>query len=91
MSITGERFTISYDAIDQQINFEGVLRIIDEADLQSIGNYLSEMHERIDGSMRLNFRKMRYINSSSLKVIIDFLKYARESEKLSINRVCCVR
>jgi ubiquinone/menaquinone biosynthesis C-methylase UbiE len=84
MSITGERFLISYDAIDQQINFEGVLRVVDESDLQSIGSYLSEMHERLDGSMRLNFRKMRYINASALRVIIDFLKYARKSGKLSI-------
>jgi SAM-dependent methyltransferase len=87
MSITGERYKISFDAIDQQVNFEGVLRSTDQSDLAKIKNYLQEVHGRLNGSMRLNFRKMRYINASGVKVIIDFLKFARKSEKLSIKLV----
>lgn len=87
MSITGERYVISYDPLDQQVNFEGSLRAVNQADLQAIRDYLSDLHKRLDGTMRLNFRKLRYLNSSSLRVIIDFLKQAEKARKLDIQLI----
>jgi len=77
MNVSGERYTLSFDALDQQVNFEGMIRTTEKADLDGIRQYLIEVHDRVDGSMRLNFRKMRYLNSAALMVIADFLKYAR--------------
>ena len=87
MSITGERYVISYDPLDQQVNFEGSLRAMNQADLQAIRDYLSDLHQRLDGTMRLNFRKLRYLNSSSLRIIIDFLKQAERARKLDIQLI----
>jgi ubiquinone/menaquinone biosynthesis C-methylase UbiE len=87
MSITGERYTISYDAIDQQVNFEGVLRTVNRSDLTTIQNYLREVHGRVNGTMRLNFRKMRYINALGIKAIVDFLRYAASSDKLCVKLI----
>src|SRR5690606_23356310 len=50
-------------------------------------SYLLELHQRLDGTMRLNFRKLRYLNSLGLKVIVDFLKHAAEAGKLDIQLI----
>ena len=42
MSIAGERYTISFDALDQQVNFDGVLRTVNKADLTAVKDYLVE-------------------------------------------------
>lgn len=87
MNITGERYTISYDPVDQQVNFEGYVRTVNKSDLQGILDYLLDLHGRLDGTIRLNFRKMRYINSLGLRVLIDFLKHARNTEKMNVKLI----
>jgi SAM-dependent methyltransferase len=87
MSITGDRYLISYDPLDQQVNFEGSLRAVNPADLDAIRKYLSELHKKLDGTMRLNFRKLRYLSSAGLRVIVDFLKLAEQERKLDIQLI----
>jgi SAM-dependent methyltransferase len=87
MSITGERYIVSFDALDQQVNFEGVLRTQNRVDLNSLKDYLIGIHDKLDGSMKLNFRKLRYINSAALKAVVEFLKYAQYSERLTVKLI----
>jgi SAM-dependent methyltransferase len=87
MSITGERYLVSFDALDQQVNFEGVLRTQNPVDLDTLKDYLIGIYDKLDGSMRLNFRKLRYINSAALKTIVDFLLYAKQRERLAVKLV----
>ncbi len=87
MSISGDRYLISYDPLDQQVNFEGSLRAVNPADLEAIRNYLGELHQRLNGTMRLNFRKLRYLSSAGLRVIVDFLKKASQERKLDIQLI----
>jgi SAM-dependent methyltransferase len=87
MSITGERYTISFDALDQQVNFDGVLRTVNKADLAAVRDYLVDTHDRLDGTMRLNFRKLRYINSVGFTALVEFLKYAKQANKLAIKLI----
>jgi len=87
VSITGDRYLISYDPLDQQVNFEGSLRAVNPADLDAIRSYLNDLHQRLDGTMRLNFRKLRYLSSAGLRVIVDFLKTANQERKLDIQLI----
>jgi SAM-dependent methyltransferase len=87
MTISGERYTISFDPLDQQVNFEGYVRTTSREDLRSIMDYLVDLHARHDGSMSLNFRKLRYMNSSGLKVIANFLSFASSSSKMRIKLI----
>lgn len=87
MSISGERYTISYDPLDQQVNFEGSLRACNQEDLDAIREYLGELHQRLEGTMRLNFRKLRYMSSTGLRIIVDFLKQASRARKLDIQLI----
>jgi SAM-dependent methyltransferase len=87
MTISGERYTISFDPLDQQVNFEGYIRTTSREDLRSIMDYLVDLHGRHDGSMSLNFRKLRYMNSTGLKVIAGFLSFAGRSGKMPIKLI----
>jgi 2-polyprenyl-3-methyl-5-hydroxy-6-metoxy-1,4-benzoquinol methylase len=87
MTITGEKYSISYDALDQQVNFEGYVRTTSRADLGTIMDYLVETHDRQSGSLKLNFRKLRYMNALGLQVIARFLAYARSANTLSITLI----
>jgi SAM-dependent methyltransferase/anti-anti-sigma regulatory factor len=87
MSITGERYIVAFDALDQQVNFEGTLRTQNRVDLKALRDYLVSIYDRLDGSMRLNFRKLRYINSAALKTIVDFLQYAKQRDRITIKLI----
>jgi len=87
MIITGEKYNISYDALDQQVNFEGYVRTTSQADIQTIMDYLVDLHGRQNGSLRLNFRKLRYMNALGLKMIADFLVYARQADTLTVKLI----
>jgi SAM-dependent methyltransferase len=87
MTISGERYTVNFDPLDQQVNFEGYVRTTSREDLGSIMDYLVDLHGRHDGTMSLNFRKLRYMNSSGLKVIANFLSFASRSSKMRIKLI----
>jgi SAM-dependent methyltransferase len=87
MTISGEKYLVSFDPLDQQVNFEGYVRTTDREDLASIMDYLVDIHKKQNGAMSLNFRKLRYMNSAGLRVIAGFLAYARASGKLSVKLI----
>jgi SAM-dependent methyltransferase len=87
MIITGEKYSISYDALDQQVNFEGYVRTTSQADIRAIMDYLVDLHGRQNGSLRLNFRKLRYMNALGLKMIADFLVFARQANTLAVKLI----
>ena len=87
MTISGERYTISFDPLDQQVNFEGYVRTTSAEDLGSIMDFLVDLHGRHDGTMSLNFRKLRYMNSAGLKVIARFVSFASQSGKMRIKLI----
>ncbi len=87
MTASGERYVVSFDPLDQEVLFEGYVRTASREDLQSMMDYLVDVHGKQNGSMCLNFRKLRYMSSAGLKVVGDFLRYARQSRKLSIKIV----
>jgi SAM-dependent methyltransferase len=88
VTVSGERYVVSFDPLDQQVNFEGYVRTTNRDDLASIMEYLVDLHCRHDGTMSLNFRKLRYMNASGLRVIAGFLAYARRSSKMPIRLIC---
>jgi SAM-dependent methyltransferase len=87
MTISGERYVISFDPLDQQVNFEGYVRTTSQEDLAAIKDYLLDVHARHEGSISLNFRKLRYMSSAGLKVIAGFLLFAAREKKLAVKLI----
>jgi ubiquinone/menaquinone biosynthesis C-methylase UbiE len=87
MTVTGERYTVTYDPLDQQLNFEGIFRTYNTEDLENIRNCFSEIHNKVKGTLKLNFRKLRYINSAGIRAIRDCLQYAKSRAELRIKLI----
>ncbi len=87
MTVTGERYTVSYDPLDQQLNFEGIFRTYSKEDQKNIKDYFTEIHNKVNGTLKLNFRKLRYINSAGIRVLIDCLNYAKSEARLKIKLI----
>jgi ubiquinone/menaquinone biosynthesis C-methylase UbiE len=77
----GNTYILLYDPLDQQINFEGVLRPHKESEVQNIQNFLVKVHAVVNGTLKLSFRKLRFINSVAYKALIDYILYIRSSDK----------
>ena len=46
--------------------------------------YLSEVHDRVRGTLSLSFRRLRYINALGVKAISLFVAYAKEFNRLRV-------
>ena len=84
MKHTTATYAMNYDPLDQQINFEGVLRLITEDEISQIVQDLKQIHDRVEGVLRLNFQRLRYINAAGVRALSLFIDYARTQDVLSI-------
>ena len=84
MTYSTKTFALSYDPLDQQINFEGIFRPACEDEAQSALDYMVEVHDSLKGALRLNFRKLRYINAVGIKTLSSFVTYARNQNSLNL-------
>ncbi len=84
MSYTQQSFSLNYDPLDQQINFEGIFRPANKQEAQSTLDYMVNVHDKVRGALRLNFRKLRYINAVGVRTLSSFVNYARQQNNLNI-------
>jgi ubiquinone/menaquinone biosynthesis C-methylase UbiE len=87
MKYTGPTYTLSYDPLDQQINFEGTLRIADDTESTALFTYLTQVHDQAQGTLRLSFRKLRYINAEGMRALSLFIAFARGRNTLAIKMI----
>lgn len=87
MTLNGDGFMIKYDSIDQEVNFIGSFRATKMKDLDRVSHFLKSIHEKIEGMIRLNFRRLKYINSAGLQTILNFLKYSHKESDANIELV----
>ena len=77
-------YTLTYDPLDQQINFDGILRPESEQEITEIFRYMVDVHDQVQGTLRLDFRRLRYINANGVKALSLFIAYARGRGMLTI-------
>ncbi len=77
-------YALVYDPLDQQINFEGIFRPVDEEETAAVFKYLVEIYDQVQGTLRLNFRRLRYINAVGVRALSLFIAYARGRNALKI-------
>ncbi len=84
MNYIGTSYTFTYDPLDQQIDFEGIFRPTSDEEVSKALSYLVEIHSQVQGSLRLNFRRLRYINAIGVKILSLFVAYARGRNSVNI-------
>ncbi|MFW5799588.1 MAG: methyltransferase domain-containing protein [Spirochaetota bacterium] len=87
MNYNGDSYKLHYDVLEQQINFEGTLRPYNYKETHSIMNFMKDIHNKSEGTLKLNFRKLRYINSNAIGIIINFIKYAKKEDKIKLKLI----
>ncbi len=87
MRYANTSYTLSFDPLDQQIDFEGVFRPGNDNEAVEVFNYLTTIHDQAQGALRLNFRRLRYINATGVKTLSRFIAYARERNRLNIKLI----
>jgi ubiquinone/menaquinone biosynthesis C-methylase UbiE len=84
MKYVGSTYTLNYDPLDQQVEFEGTFRPGGDEEITAVYNYLVQIHDQMQGALRLNFRRLRYINAQGARVLGMFIAYARSKDVLTI-------
>ncbi|GAB4116955.1 MAG: class I SAM-dependent methyltransferase [Roseiflexaceae bacterium] len=87
MKYTGATYNLNYDPLDQQINFEGILRIAGEDETTTVFAFLAEIHDSVNGTLRLSFRRLRYINAEGMRALSLFIAFARGRNTLTIKLI----
>jgi ubiquinone/menaquinone biosynthesis C-methylase UbiE len=82
MKYCGSTYTLIYDPLDQQINFEGVFRPAGDDEIAAVFKYLTQIHDQLEGCLRLSFRRLRYVNAEGIKILSMFVAYARGRDRL---------
>lgn len=85
MKENNKSYIIKFDLLDQQIDFEGIFRPSGKEEQLSVLAKLKDMHDSVKGILRLNFRKLRYINASGVHVLSCLILYAKEKDSVSIS------
>ena len=84
MNYAKATYALKYDPLDQQINFEGMLRPTSTDEISGIVDYLKDVHDQVSGKLNLNFQRLRYVNAAGVKALSLFVTYARNQNNLSI-------
>jgi ubiquinone/menaquinone biosynthesis C-methylase UbiE len=84
MNYTAATYSISYDPLDQQIEFQGVFRADGEGEVIRVFSYLAEVHDQVGGTLSLSFRRLRYINALGVKAVSLFIAYAKGYDRLKV-------
>lgn len=84
MHYTGPTYTLSYDPLDQQVSFAGILRLAGDEEVGALFRYLVAIHDQVQGSLRLSFRRLRYINAEGMRLLSMFVAFARGRDTLTL-------
>ena len=84
MNYAQATYALKYDPLDQQIDFEGMLRPVSVDEITGIVDYLKQVHDQVKGKLNLNFQRLRYVNAAGVKALSLFISYARQQNSLNI-------
>ncbi len=87
MNYAQATYALKYDPLDQQIDFEGILRPANFEEITNLVEYLKGIHDQVNGKLNLNFQRLRYVSASGIKALSLFIDYARTQNSLDITVV----
>lgn len=87
MNYSQATYALKYDPLDQQIDFEGILRPASSDEITGLVDYLKGVHDQVSGKLNLNFQRLRYVNAAGVRALSLFITYARKQNSLNITVV----
>ena len=87
MKFKANSYSLSFDLLDQQVEFEGTFRPVSQEEANEVFGFLAGIHDQVEGVLRLSFRRLRYINARGVQALSHFIRHAREKDRISIQLV----
>jgi hypothetical protein len=84
MNIKTDDFSVDYHEADNIIKFSGSLRLLNLLEYEPVKRLLLDAHERASSALILDFRELKFLNSSGITAVSTFVIAARKQKKLSL-------
>jgi hypothetical protein len=83
--VKGDDYSVEYDPSKSTVCFIGTVRLPSGSEYDPIMNVLQLAHSQcVGGTLRLDFRKLHFLNSSGINVISKFVISARKAERVKL-------
>lgn len=83
--VTGDDYSVEFDAAKSTVSFIGTVRLPSGPEFDPIVNILQLAHSQCSGGMlRLDVRKLQFLNSSGINVISKFVIVARKADLVKL-------
>ncbi len=85
-TINGEEYSLEYNDGTQSVNLVGTIRLQSTAEYEPIVQMLQKAHQETEPgeTLYLDFRQLRFLNSSGINSISRFVIAARKEDKVNL-------
>lgn len=84
MEHKGEDFSVEFSEENKTIEFFGTIRLKDKEEYQHIADVMDEAAKVVESDLILDFRDLKYLNSSGINMFSKFIIMSRREDKLKI-------
>ena len=85
-TIKDEEYTLEYNDGNQTVSFLGTIRLQSTTEYEPILNLLQKAHDETGSgeTLQLDFRQLRFLNSSGINTISRFVIASRKQDKVNL-------
>ena len=85
-TVQGEEYSVEYNDGNHSVIFAGTIRLQTTAEYEPIMDLLNKAHDETedDGTLQLDFRQLRFLNSSGINSISRFVISARKQDRVNL-------
>lgn len=84
MNIKTDDFSVTYRESDNVIAFSGSLRLLNLLEYEPVKRLLLDAHDKTAAALTLDFRDLKFLNSSGITAVSTFVISARKQKKISL-------
>jgi len=84
MNIKTDDFSVEYKDSDGVVRFAGSLRLLNLLEYEPVKKLLLDAHDRASGALTLDFRELKFLNSSGITAVSTFVISARKQKKIGL-------
>ena len=85
-TVKGDEYSVEYNDGTQSVNFVGTIRLQTTEEYEPITKLLHNAHNMADPAqaVTLDFRQLRFLNSSGINIISRFVIAARKENRVNL-------
>lgn len=84
LKIEGDIFKIWYEDVEQEIHFEGSLRLWDPGEYTRIRQYMIDIYELDIDSLNINLTRLEFLNSSGISMLCKFVFEVKKINRIPV-------